>query len=330
MTAFQLESVAVGTPRLLIPMWVAALALHGVVGLYWYSIGPEDYRFPMPAGALLFATGIAAIAWWWVRAQRTGRTLVSTRAQLRHRRMALFIAYGLACAAAALPAGISGNDLAWHRFTDADPQIVPAEATSVGDVVQRKVGTTAYYSGTVDLDGERFPFKDEPVRFGGHVNETDPAVVELWAVFAPANLDAGFVLVSDPSDAEGMLEHPVLPLLPVGLVLAACCWAVQHLRLRPWKFPERTLRPLDEVPSLLWKLFAIPCVLWSSGLTIVAVRASADVPFQASTGYGLDFTGPILVWMLLLLPGVAYFAAFFHSTATNRIYPVWKPRQMRR
>ena len=54
------------------------------------------------------------------------------------------------------------------------------------------------------------------------------------------------------------------------------------------------------------------------------------VPFQASTGYGLDFTGPILVWMLLLLPGVAYFAAFFHSTATNRIYPVWKPRQMRR
>lgn len=312
-------------------MWIATVALHGVVGLYWYSIGPGDYRFPMPAAALLFAAGIAAIAWWWVRARATGRALASTKAQLRHRRMALLIAYGLGCAAAALPAGIAGNDLAWHRFTGGDPLIVRAEATAIDDVVQRhKGGTTAYYSGYAELDGDRYPFDAEPVNL---LNRNDPTgldAVDLWAVFDPDDLDAGFVVVNDRSDAESVLEYPVVPLLPFGLVIAGCCWAVQRLLLRPWKFPERSLRPIDEVPALLWALFTLPCALWSVGIAVLATEAGAAGPFQPAASADIESSVPILVWMVFLPPGIACFAAFFHATAANRVYAVSYTKRGRR
>lgn len=59
----KLKVPALGTARLLVPMWTSALALLGVVGLYWYSIGPGEYRFPTLVAAALFAVGVAATAW---------------------------------------------------------------------------------------------------------------------------------------------------------------------------------------------------------------------------------------------------------------------------
>jgi hypothetical protein len=301
-------------------MWIAALMLHTVVGLYWYSFLFSGYRFPMPAGALLFAGGIGAIAWWWVRARGVGRTRASSKAQVRHRRMALLIAYGLGCAAAALPAGISGNNQAWHRFIDADPQIVSAEADTILDVKPGIKGDagTVYLSGVAEIGGARYPFDNKPVRFPDWDGSTDLEDADLFAVFDPKDLDAGFVVVNGRSDAETVLEYPVPPLLPFGLVIAGCCWAVQRLLLRPRKFPERMLKPIDEVPSPMWALFAIPCVLWAIGMALISALAGGNAPLQASP-VDSDQTIPIVIWMLLLGPGIGYFPAFFHSTAANRV-----------
>jgi hypothetical protein len=287
-------------------MWVAALSLHTVVGLYWYSFLFSGYRFPMPAGALLFAGGIGAIAWWWVRARGVGRKRASPRAQVRHRRMALLIAYGLGCAAAALPAGISGNNQAWHRFVDADPQIVSAEADTVLDVKPGVKGDpdTVYLSGVAEFGGTSYQFDNKPVRFPDWDRLAVLEDAELWAVFDPNDLDAGFVVVNGRSDAETVLEYPVPPLLPFGLVIAACCWAVQRLLLRPRKFPERMLKPIDEVPTSLWVLFAIPCALWATGMALISALAGVDAPLQASP-VDSDQTIPIVIWMLLLGPGSA-------------------------
>lgn len=301
-------------------MWAAALMLHTVVGLYWYSFFFGGYRFPMPAGALLFAGGIAAIAWWWVRARGVGRTRASTKAQVRHRRMALLIAYGLGCAAAALPAGISGNNQAWHRFVDADPQIVSAQADTVLDVRPGIKGDpdTVYLSGFAESGGVRYPFDNTPVRFTDWDGPADLEDADLWAVFDPEDLDAGFVVVNGRSDAETALEYPVAPLLPFGLVIAACCWAAQRFLLRPRRFPERMLKSIDEVPPMLWALFAIPCALWATGVALIAALAGVDTPLRASP-VDSDQTIPIFIWMVLLAPGIGYFPAFFHSTAANRV-----------
>lgn len=301
-------------------MWAAALMLHAVVGLYWYAFLFGGYRFPMPAGALLFAGGIGAIAWWWVRARSVGRTRASTRAQVRHRRAALLVAYGLGCAAAALPAGISGNHQAWHRFVDADPQITSARADTVLDVEfgYRGGPDTVYLSGFAELGGVRYPFDGSPVRFDDWDGPANLEGADLWAVFDPADLDAGFVVANGRSDAEAVLEYPVAPLLPFGLVIAGCCWAVQRLLLRPRRFPERMLKPIDEVPAAVWALFAIPCAMWITGLALLAVLAGGDTPLQASP-VDSDQTMPIVIWMVLLASGIVCFPALFHSTAANRV-----------
>lgn len=294
--------------------------LHGVVGLYWYSFLSGDYRFPMPTAALLFAGGIGAIAWWWVLARRLGRARASTKAQLRHRRSVLLVAYGLGCAAAALPAGISGNNQAWHRLVDANPQIASAEADTVLDVEPGIKGDpdTVYLSGFAEIGGVRYPYENAPVRFDDWDGSADLADADLQAVFDPGNLDAGFVVVNGRSDAETVLEYPVAPLLPSGLSIAACCWAVQRLLLRPWKFPERMLKPIDDVPPWLWALFAIPCALWATGMAMFVAQAGADEPLRSSPVDSDQFP-QIVIWLLLLMPGIGYFAAFFHSTAANRV-----------
>ncbi|WP_205325820.1 hypothetical protein [Glycomyces sp. YM15] len=306
------------TPRLLLPMWLAALALHGVVGLYWYSIGPGEYRFPTLAASALFATGIAAIAWWWFRAtamlSEERRELVSTRAQMRYRRLALLISYALGCASVALAAGIQGNDLSWQRFTDGDPQIKRAVATEMTDWENEEVGWTGYLDGYSTIDGVRYEFFSEPVDFEDAEEEVDLAVVEVWAVFDPDDLDAGLVVVRSRADAQTVIDRPMEPLLPFVLVIAACCWAVQRLRVRSRSFPERFLDPIDRTPASLWLLFAIPCVLWVIGIVWVAAVAGDGEPHQPQ----LSSTA-IAIWMICLLPAAYCFGRFFDSAAASPV-----------
>jgi hypothetical protein len=68
----------------------------------------------------------------------------------------------------------------------------------------------------------------------------------------------------------------------------------------------------------MWALFAIPCVLWAIGMALISALAGGDAPLQASP-VDSDQTIPIVIWMLLLGPGIGYFPAFFHSTAANRV-----------
>ncbi|MEU6246013.1 hypothetical protein [Glycomyces sp. NPDC047010] len=234
--------------------------------------------------------------------------------------MALLIAYGLGCAAAALPAGISGNNQAWHRFIEAEPQIVAAEADTVLDVKQGSRGgpDTVYLSGFAESGGARYQFDNTPVRFDDWGGPEDLEDADLWAVFDPKDLDAGFVVTQGRSDAETTLEYPVAPLLPFGLVLAGCCWAVQRLFLWPRRFPERMLKSIDEAPAWLWALFMIPCALWATGMALIVALAGDDAPLKASP-LDSDQTMSIFIWMVLLAPGIACFPAFFHSTAVNLV-----------
>lgn len=320
-------------------MYLSALALLGVVGLYWYSIGPGEYRFPTFTASALFALGVGAIAWWWVGAtamrSEQRRKLVSTKAQMRYRRLALLIAYALGCASAALAAGIQGNDLSWQRFTDGDPQVKRAVATEMTDWEEQEVGWTGYLDGYATVGGVRYPFYSEPVDFD-HDESVVIATVEVWAVFDPGDLDAGYIVTHNRSDAQWVVEHPMVPLLPFGLAAAACCWAVQRLRVRAWRFPERFLDPVDQTPAALWWLFAIPCVLWAIGIVSVAVSSGADEPYQPLLPSDPGMMWVIIVWMIFVLPGAFCFGRFFYSAAANptsrtaslaELRELWHPRK---
>lgn len=303
-------------------MWLSALALLGVVGLYWYSIGPGEYRFPTLAASGLFVAGIASIAWWWVRAtamrSEERRERVSTKSQRRYRRLALLISYALGCASMALAAGIQGNDLSWQRFTDGAPQIKRAVATEMTGWEEHESGWTGYLDGYATIDGVRYPFYSEPVDFKDD-EQVDVAVVEVWAVFDPDDLDAGYIVTHSRSDAQAVLDRPMVPLLPFGLVIAACCWAVQWLRVRPRKFPERFLNPIDQTPAALWLLIAIPGVLWVIGIVCAAVIAGADETHQPLRSSDFGMAGLISLWMILLLPAAYCFGRFFDAAAASPV-----------
>jgi hypothetical protein len=312
-----------GTPRLLLPMWSAALALLSVVGLYWYSFGSGDYRFPTLAASVLFAAGVGAIAWWWVRAtamlSEARRELVSTRAQMRYRRLALLVSYALGCASAALAAGVQGNDASWQRFTDGDPQVQRAVATEMTDWANMETGWVGYLDGYATVDGVRYEFFSEPVEFGEDEEEIDVATVEVWAVFDPDDLDAGFVVTHSRSDAQSVIDQPTVDLLPVGLVIAFCCWAVQWLRVRPRKFPDRFLNPIETTPAALWWLMALPGALWVVGVVWAAVVAVDDEPYQPVLSSGGEMMGPIVLWMVFLLPAAFCFGRFFDAAAGSAV-----------
>ncbi|WP_205325819.1 hypothetical protein [Glycomyces sp. YM15] len=284
--------------------------------MYWYSIGFGEYRFPSLAASALFTIGIAGIAWWWVRAtamlSEERRELVSTRAQMRYRRLALLISYALVSASAALAAGIQGSDASWHRFTDGDPEIRRAVVTDLVEGRVDKWGRTCYLDGYATLDGVHYPFHSEPVHFGAG-DSVDPATVEVWAMLDPDDTDTGIVVMQSRSELASLLERPILPLLPVGLVVAACCWAVQRLRVRREQFPERHLDPIVRIPGLLWMLFAIPCALWIFGIVCVAVIAGSDRSYQPSHVVGL------VLWLVFLLPGVACAGRFFSAAASAAV-----------
>ncbi|MEU5154246.1 hypothetical protein [Glycomyces sp. NPDC021274] len=315
-----------GTSRLLLPLWLAALALHGVVGLYWYSIGPGDYRFPTPAASALFGAGIAALAWWWVRARammsERERELVSTRAQVRYRRLVLLVSYALGCASVAFAAGVQGDDEAWQRFTDGDPQIHRAVATEMTDWEEHsETGWTAYFDGYATIDGVRYPFHSEPVEFGDD-EEVDTAVdialVEVWAVFDPEDLDAGIVVRHARDDAEALLEEPMVPLLPFVLVIAACCWAVHWLCVRRRNYAERHLDPLQRTSDgYTWVLVAVPVLLWAVGMAWVASLSGADESYQPAGDLGVN--GLIVLWMILLGPAALCFGLCFNELAAKPV-----------
>ncbi|MCH7233108.1 hypothetical protein L0U85_19935 [Glycomyces sp. L485] len=307
-------------PRELVLLWLSAAALHGVVGLYWFSIGPGDYRYQTVSAGTLLVVGVGLLTWWWVRAVGQGRVAVSVKAQMRYRRAVLLVAYGLFCAPAAFAAGIVGNSAAWHQFVEADPQIVRAEATTITDRQTFRSGVTVFFDGYAVLDGQRYAFKGEPVDYGSRDEVRTPEAAELWAVFAPANPEAGFVLTESRSDAESMLEFAVVPLLPLGLAAAGCCWVVQRIRVRRKRYFDGYTRAVERTPVGLLILAAVPLVLWLIGIVLVAVRAAEPAPFQPLPQSDPASVVPILIWMLLLIPGSAYAGVYMLSSARNPVY----------
>lgn len=245
------------------------------------------------------------------------RELVSTKAQVRYRRLALLISYALGCAAAALAAGVQGNDVSWQRFTDGDPRILRAVATAMPAWENQESGWTGYVDGYATIDGVRYPFYSEPVDFDEDEEVEDVLGLEVWAVFDPDDLDSGLVVTHNRPDAESLLERPMVDLLSIGLLIAACCWAVQRLRVRSWKFPERHLDPIDETPAGLWWLLAIACVLWGLGIAWVAAVAADGEAHQPLLPDDPGMWGSVVVWMVCLLPAAYGFGRFFDAAATN-------------
>jgi hypothetical protein len=309
-----------GTPRLLVHGRLCAAAFHTLTVLYLISL--DGYRFPTGLGYTLLAGSTALLAWWCVRAAAVAKedreVQVSSRAQVRHRRMLLGVAYAIVCAILALASGVGGNDRAWHRFIAADPQIVAAQAVTIDGIHKpHKTRWAGYLDGFAELDGTKVDFTGQRVEFDDDPRDLSASEIELWAVFAPDDVEAGFVVFSERSEAASLLDAPGVSMLVLGLMIMAVTGTVQHFATREHRFPKRRVPPIGPLPWQLWITLAVSGamvagpLLWLHRLT--ADRAPlTSAHLEALQGTAMIWAGGILITGAFLLVLV------FHAAGTDK------------
>ncbi|MDN3240578.1 hypothetical protein [Glycomyces tritici] len=287
-----------------------------------YLVSLVDYRFPTAPGYALLGGSTALLVWWCVRAAAIGgedaAVPVSPKAQVRHRRMVLGISYAIVCAILSLASGVAGNDRPWHRFTDSDPQIVAAQVVTIDGI--RKPGRSpwqAHLDGFAELGGTRMDFQDQRVQFDEDPRDRSASEIDAWAVFSPGDGEAGLVVVDDRSEAESLLDGPIVPFLPFGLVLMAVIGAIQHFRTRERRFSERRVPPIGALPGKLWGTIAGCAALIAVLLAWLHHITSSDGPF--TTAHYTLLNGAPSIWVgVLLITAAAMLGAFFDVAAMHK------------
>jgi hypothetical protein len=312
--------------------WLCAAAFHTLTVLYFVSL--VDYRFPTGLGLALLAGSTALLAWWCIRAAAVGELQVDPKAQVRHRRMILGVSYAIVCAILALASGVAGNDRSWHRFAAADPQIVAAQAVTVDDVAEHRSSWTGRIDGFAEADGARVDFTDQRVTFDDDPRDFSASKLELWAVFAPGDEAAGFVVFSERAEAESLLEAPVVSLFILGLIVMAVSGTIQHFATRERRFFERRVRPVGALPSQVWVMLAVAGLmiagplLWLHGLTSNNGPLTS-AHFQALRGGLAIWAGGILSTAAFLL-GVAFHATGMDKWSEEQRMGRWRAERARR
>jgi hypothetical protein len=299
-----------------VPGWLASVAMLGIVALYLYSVGPGDYRFPAMWALGLLALASALLTLGCVRAlalaERDRATRAEPKVSARHNRMMLAIAYSSACSLLALPTGLAGNDRAWHGLMDGDPRVVATTPSLVTEVRNPRGDWFARVDGYAEVDGTGFVFDDEEVEFDDDPSAVPYNKIELWVVFDPDDLGAGYLVTSDRDDAEGLIEYPFLALLPFVLLIIGVMWLVHHLLARPSRFErfgpysKSSFAAINPVPWQVWIFVAA----WGSLFYAMPFAYTLSValsagPYSNAHHEALD-SGPIAG--ALILVGVAAFA----------------------
>jgi hypothetical protein len=300
--------------------WLCAAAFHTLTLLYLISLA--DYRFPTALGYALIGGSAALLVWWCLRAAATGRdaaaVAVSPKAQVRHRRMVLGISYAIVCAILALASGVAGNDRPWHRFVDSDPQIVAAQVVTIDGI--RKPGKSpwqAYLDGFAEVDGTRMDFHDQDVQFDQDPRGRAASEIEAWAVFSPNDGEAGVVVVDDRDEAQSLLDGPIVPFLPFGLVLMAIIGAIQHFRTRERNFVQGQVPPIGALPGGLWGTLAGCAALTAALLAWLHYVTSSNGPFTTAH-YALLNGGPSIWVGCLLVTAAALVGSIFDAAGMHK------------
>ena len=305
-----------GTSRILIPGWLASAAFLGVVALYLYSIGPGDYRFPTLWALFLFVLASGLLIRGGTRARATAdldrRTKIEPKAGARHNRMMLAIAYSGACALLVLPAGLAGNDRAWHGLMDGDPQVVETTAGLVTDVRKAKSGWTGDVDGHVEADGTSLVFNDQEVAFDDDPSAVHYSEIELWVVFDPDDLGAGYVVAGERDGAENLIGYPFLPLPPFILIVIGAMWLVHHWLSGPSRFERfgpyanASFAAINPVPRQVWVFVALwGAVFYVMPFAYMLSMALSPGPF---TNAPHKMMGSFPIAGMLLLAAVPVFA----------------------